>query len=49
MGSIIIRRFVPKGFNIGKLTNKDVKRIENWMNNYPRKILGYKSPNQIAA
>jgi len=26
-----------------------VKRIENWMNNYPRKILGYKSPNQIAA
>ena len=30
-------------------TNKDVKRIETWMNNYPRKILGYKSPNQIAA
>lgn len=45
----LIRRFIPKGFNIGKLTNKDVKRIENWMNNYPRKILGYKSPNQIAA
>lgn len=45
----LIRRFVPKGFNIGKLTNKDVKRIENWMNNYPRRILGYKSPNQIAA
>jgi len=45
----LIRRFVPKGFNIGKLTNKDVKRIENWMNNYPRKILGYKSPNRIAA
>ena len=45
----LIRRFVPKGFNIGKLTNKDVKRIESWMNNYPRKILGYKSPNQIAA
>ncbi len=45
----LIRRFVPKGFNIGKLTNKDVKRIENWMNNYPRRILGYKTPNQIAA
>mgnify|MGYP000907111607 CR=1 FL=1 len=45
----LIRRFVPKGLNIGKLTSKDIKRIENWMNNYPRRILGYKSPNQIAA
>ncbi len=45
----LIRRFIPKGFDIGKLTNKDVKRIENWMNNYPRRILGYKSPNQFVA
>lgn len=45
----LIRRFIPKGLNIGKLTNKDIKRIENWLNNYPRRILGYKSPNQIAA
>ncbi len=45
----LIRRFVPKGSNIGKLTQKDIKRIENWMNNYPSKIFGYKSVNQIAA
>ena len=45
----LIRRFVPKGSNIDKLSKQDVKRIENWMNNYPRKILGYKTPNQIAA
>jgi len=45
----LIRRFVPKGFNINKLLKQDVKRIENWMNNYPRRILGYKTPNQIAA
>lgn len=43
----LIRRFDPKGFNIGKLTNKDVKRIETWINNYPRKIFGYKSANQM--
>ena len=45
----LIRRFIPKGFNIGKLTNKDIKRIENWLNNYPRRILGYKSPNHFVA
>jgi IS30 family transposase len=42
----LIRRFVPKGSNIGKLTNKDVQRIENWMNNYPRRIFGYRSANE---
>jgi len=45
----LIRRFVPKGSNMDKLSNKDVLRIETWMNNYPRRIFGYKSPNQIAA
>ena len=43
----LIRRFVPKGTDIGKLTNRDVKRIEFWMNHYPRKRFGYKSPSQI--
>ena len=45
----LIRRFVPKGSDIGKLTNKDVKRIELWINNYPRKIFGYKSSEEMAA
>jgi IS30 family transposase len=39
----LIRRFVPKGTNIEKLTNQDIKRIEHWMNNYPRRMFGYKS------
>jgi len=45
----LIRRFVPKGFNIDRLTKKDVKRIESWMNNYPRRIFAYKSAKQMAA
>jgi len=45
----LIRRFVPKGSNIEKLSKADVQRIENWMNNYPRRLFGYKSANQIAA
>lgn len=43
----LIRRFVPKGTDISKLTNKDIKRIEHWMNNYPRRMFGYKTANEI--
>ena len=45
----LIRRFIPKGTDIGKYKHKDIQRIENWMNNYPRKIHGYKSANEMAA
>jgi len=48
-GNRILRRFVPKGTDIGKLTEQELQRIEDWVNNYPRKILGYKSANEIAA
>ena len=43
----IIRRFIPKGTDISKLSDRDIKRIEEWMNNYPRKILDYKTPNEL--
>jgi len=48
-GNRILRRFVPKGTDIGKLTPKELQRIEDWVNNYPRRIFGYKSANQFAA
>ena len=48
-GNKILRRFVPKGTDIGKLTRSELQQIEDWVNNYPRKIFGYKSANQIAA
>jgi len=44
----IIRRFVPKGENIVHFSKIEIKRIERWMNNYPRKLLGYKSAKQMA-
>jgi len=43
----MIRRFVPKGTDISKVSDTEVKRIEEWMNNYPRKILGYRTPNEL--
>ena len=45
----LIRRFVPKGSSIERLSEPDVKRIEHWMNNYPRKIFEYKTANDMAA
>ena len=47
-GNRILRRFVPKGTDIGKLTAKELQRIEDWVNNYPRKIFGYKTANEMA-
>lgn len=34
-----IRRFIPKGSDISKYTNKRIKEIEDWLNSYPRRIL----------
>jgi IS30 family transposase len=48
-GNRILRRFVPKGTDIGTLTVRELQRIEDWVNNYPRKIFGYKSANEMAA
>jgi len=45
----LIRRFVPKGTNIDKLTKTDVRRIEHWINNYPRRMFGYRTANEIFA
>ena len=43
----IIRRFIPKGTDISKLSDREIKRIEEWMNSYPRKILDYRTPNEL--
>jgi IS30 family transposase len=43
----IIRRFLPKGTDFALVKNKRVKEIQQWMNNYPRKILSGFTPIQI--
>ena len=32
----IIRRFIPKGFAIAKVTKQRIREIQDWMNNYPQ-------------
>lgn len=43
----LIRRFIPKGADIGAFSMEDIKRIEHWINNYPRRIFNYKSANDM--
>ena len=45
-GNRLIRRFIPKGTDITPISEDFIQYIENWINNYPRKIFDYKSTNQ---
>jgi len=43
----MIRRKFPKGTNFDKVTAKEVQAAEDWLNNYPRKKLGWASSNDV--
>ena len=43
----MIRRFIPKGKDMLLINNVFIKDMQNWINNYPRKKLGYKSSNTV--
>ena len=45
----MIHRLFPKANDIKTLTKRKLRKIENILNNMPRKILGYKTPNQVWA
>lgn len=39
-----LRRFIPKGMSIDNFSEKQIKAVENWLNNTPRKCLQYLTP-----
>lgn len=43
----LIRRFIPKGVDIGEFSYERIKLIEHWINNYPRRILNGLSSNML--
>ena len=43
----LIRRFIPKGVDIGEFSHERIKMIEHWINNYPRRIFGGMSSNML--
>lgn len=42
-----IRRLVPKGTDLSKYSEADVKDLQNWLNNYPRKVLGFANSKEL--
>lgn len=45
----MIRRRFPKGTDFGPVTDDQVQAVEDWLNNYPREILGFFSANAVFA
>ena len=42
----LIRQYIPKGTDFSEITDKQIKWIENKLNNRPRKRLGYLTPKE---
>ncbi|HEY5535657.1 MAG TPA: IS30 family transposase [Ignavibacteria bacterium] len=43
----LIRRFIPKGKRMSDYSDSDISFIEDWMNTLPRRILQYKTPEEL--
>ncbi len=43
----LIRRYLPKGTSFSNLSQKKLNWIVHELNNRPRKILGYRTPNEV--
>lgn len=40
----LVRQYFPKGTSFDNISNEDIARVENLINNRPRKILNFKTP-----
>ena len=43
----LLRRYLPRDTDLDALTNDDLRRIQERLNNRPRKCLTYKTPNEV--
>lgn len=43
----LIRRHIPKGSVFDDKTEEEIRQIEDWMNRYPRRLLGYRSAGEL--
>ncbi len=46
-GNRMIRRFIPKGADIADYNREKIREIQNWINGYPRKILQFKTAEEM--
>jgi IS30 family transposase len=45
----LLRQFIPKGKSLRDLSPKELARIQDLLNNRPRKCLGYRTPAEVLA
>jgi IS30 family transposase len=43
----LIRQFFPKGTDFAEVSPQQVRKVQNLLNNRPRKILEYRTPNEV--
>ena len=43
----LVRQFLPKGTKFANLKNSQIKKIQKILNTRPRKVLGYRSPEEV--
>lgn len=43
----LIRRHYPKGMSFDKVSKKSIRKLQNWINDYPREIFGYHSSRDV--
>lgn len=43
----LVRRFFPKRFDFATLERREVKTVERWLNNRPRKCLDFQTPAEV--
>lgn len=44
-----IRRLIPKGSDLSKFSAEDIQYVEDWINDYPRQVLGYNTSRELFA
>lgn len=43
----LLRQYFPKGTDFTKITSEDIKTVVSKINNRPRKVLGFRTPNEV--
>lgn len=43
----LVRQYFPKKYEFSRISDSDLQRVEDLLNNRPRKMLGYRTPNEV--
>jgi IS30 family transposase len=43
----LVRQYFPKKYAFSRISDSDLQRVEDLLNNRPRKTLGYRTPNEV--